>query len=93
MKIQIDTVNNIIKIEEKVNLGLFIGELENLLPNGKWRKFYLEVNTVINWSNPIIIEHPIYPYSPTWQQQPWISCEVAGTADYNLNSGVYNIEI
>jgi hypothetical protein len=94
MKLQLDTTNKIIKIEEVINLGEFMEMLENLLPCDKWKEFKLETQTVINWNNPIIIE-PYYPKpSIPWYDQPWITYDANGTTiNYDLNSGVYNVEI
>ena len=93
MKLQLDTTSKLIKVEETVNLGEFIEALERLLPNGKWKEFKLETQTVINWSNSIVIE-PYRPYTLPWWQQPWITYGSNKTqADYSLNSGVYNVEM
>ena len=93
MKLQLDTTSKLIKVEETVNLGEFIEALERLLPNGKWKEFKLETQTVINWSNSIVIE-PYRPYTLPWWQQPWITYGPNKTqADYSLNSGVYNVEM
>ena len=94
MKLQLDTTNQLIKVEETVNLGELTEVLERLLPYGKWKEFKLETQTVINWNNPIVIE-PYRPYTPTWWYQPWITCGTNGiqTTDYSLNSGVYNVEM
>jgi hypothetical protein len=93
MKLQLDTTSKLIKVEETVNLGEFTEALERLLPDGKWKEFKLETQTVINWSNPIVIE-PYIPYTPPWWQQPWITYDINGTqTNYSLNSGVYNVEL
>jgi hypothetical protein len=101
MKIQLDTENKVIKVQEAVNLGELTETLERLLPNGKWKDFKLDTQTQINWTpNPIIIkEYPYQPYIPIpWWEQPWIICgtdsiNVKGEAtNYSLKSGVFNIE-
>ena len=93
MKLQLDTTSKLIKVEETINLGEFIEALERLLPNGKWKEFKLETQTVINWSNSIVIE-PYRPYTLPWWQQPWITYDSNRIqADYSLNSGVYNVEM
>jgi hypothetical protein len=92
MKLQLDTTNKIVKIEESVNLNDLFELLNKILPE-VWQEFKLEVNTVINWSNPIVIEPYIYPVYPWWKQ-PYIY----GTPNTNpyktnyLSSGIYNIE-
>lgn len=57
MKIQLDSVLKVIRIEENVNLGELVKYLDKLLPKsspiGYWKDFKLETNTVIyNWSSP-----------------------------------------
>ena len=68
MKIQLDTENKTIKLESEVVLSKLVETLGKLLPNGEWKKFTLQTNTVIqNWGSPIVI-HDHYP-RPYWQ--PW----------------------
>lgn len=64
MKIQLDTEKKTIKIEEPVNLGEFIKTLEKMLPNKLWKDFSLEVTTIVNWVNPIVIEPYVQPFNP-----------------------------
>jgi hypothetical protein len=101
MKIQLDTENKVIKVEEAVSLGELTETLERILPNGEWKNFKLETQTQINWNpNPIIIERPYQPYNPRpWWEQPWItydgtdSINISGEiTNYSLKSGVFNIE-
>lgn len=81
MKIQLDTENKTIKLEKDVVLSKLIETLDKLLPNGEWKEFTLETNTVIHqWSNPVVIPSvipypvPTYPRPycprPYW---PWYS--------------------
>jgi hypothetical protein len=76
MKIQLDTENKTIQLEKDVVLSKLIETLEKLLPNGAWKEFTLETNTVIpQWSNPVVIPsvipYPVPPYPrPSW---PWYS--------------------
>lgn len=42
MKIQLDTTNKTIKVEESVKLQELTDALEKLLPNGEWKEFKLE---------------------------------------------------
>ena len=74
MKIQLDTSSKIIKIEELVNLKELFDLLEQMLPNGTWKEFTLDTNTIIvNWKDPIV--WPIYPIPipncPTYPNYPW----------------------
>ena len=66
MKIQIDTDNKIIKLEQNVNLLELFNQLNNLLPNNLWYDFVIDVNTKIEWINPIYPNNPspIQPYYP-----------------------------
>lgn len=92
MKLQLDTTNCLITIEESVNLGEFIDILEKLLPDGMWKKFKIETKIINNWSNPIII-NPYIPYNPTdmWQK-PWITYNQSNTTS-SLIDDVYSINI
>ncbi len=99
MKIQLDTTNKTIKLEDNIKLSVLVKTLEELLPKGLWKDFTLETNTVIHqWAAPYIIEkyREVEPYRPYWQ--PWIT--YSGTNDNimlcsskgNVSDGVYNIE-
>ena len=100
MKIQLDTIAKIIRIEEAVNLGELSDILEKLLPNGEWKTYKLEVSVIHNWSSPNPwVEIPHYPY-PLY---PWVTnpCTVllsTGTAgilnaDTDNKNGVFNLEL
>ena len=56
MKLQIDTTEKVIKVEEQVNFGELVKVLNKLLPKGEWKTYKLETNTVINGNT-----YPIYP--------------------------------
>lgn len=94
MKIQLDTDQKTIRIEESVNLGELVKTLENLLPNELWKEFKLDVTVLNNWINPIpwIIE-PYRPVSPI--TQPWITYyrETPSINPYEVKftSGTFNI--
>jgi hypothetical protein len=103
MRIQLDSVLKIIKVEETVNFGELIKYLEKLLPKdstiGYWKDFKLETNTIIyNWNYPVYINNPIplQPIYPTWTINPLpykqneITCtdiKIASTPN-----GIYNLE-
>ena len=61
MKININTTDKVIRLEEQVNLGELFTFLEEILPDLKWREYSIEVNVVNNWVNPIV---PFTPYTP-----------------------------
>lgn len=60
MKIQIDTGNKIIKVEEKVKVIELYDFLHKIFTYDELKQYSLDVNTIINWSNPITID----PYKP-----------------------------
>ncbi len=95
MKIQLDTENKTMKLEKEVVLSKLIETLEKLLPNGEWKEFTLETNTVIHqWSNPVVIPSvipypvPTYP-RPYW---PWYSSTRLESnrhpAEYEVSAGM-----
>jgi hypothetical protein len=89
MKIQLDTTNKTIRLEESVNLGEFIAIIKQLLPNGDYMQYTLDTSPIVNWQSPLIVkEYPIKPYYPTGV--PWIT--YTGHT-YRYNAGTYNIEI
>lgn len=103
MKLQLDTTQKVIKVEEAVNLGELIDLFERLLPNGLWKEFKLETHTVINWTPTPIIISPYTPPFPQYPTYPWVTygdlstgtgTAVGGDGHNNLtlNNGVYSIE-
>lgn len=75
MKLQIDTENKTIKIEEAVNIDKFIKMVKKLFPNNEWKEYELEVGTITYWTNPYPIIYPLtYPTDPyPWWQPTTIS--------------------
>ena len=104
MKIQIDTDNKTITINEDVLFKTLMAELDKLFPNKSWEHFKLLTTPIVNWSNPIIIEPvypPLYPTSPiypTYPMFPWViegvctDDEITTNGTINYNSGTYNVE-
>lgn len=97
MKIQLDTQNKTITIEEDVNLHDFYEQLNGLLPGGIWREYTLKVTKITEWKDPITIPDP-WIQQP-WQQQPW-SNPYPTTNPYDniiyttsTNKTIYNFEI
>ena len=105
MKLQIETVAKEIKIAEKINLGKLIDKLEELLPDGLWKEYSINVGCFYNWDNPIIINNPIsVPDKPFY-----VTCPTCSTTDappppvniFNISASLhgmpdtktYNIEI
>ena len=68
MKIRLDTTTKTIQIEESVNIGEFIGTLENLLGPDKWKDFRLQIISELNWNpNPTYIDRR----QKDWWHYPW----------------------
>lgn len=93
MKIQLNTTDKTIKVEENVELKELVNHLEKLLPKGSpfgyWKDYKLKTNTTIyNWTNPIVIQpNYIQPfYVPYNQPQVWpgttINCESPNTISF-----------
>lgn len=103
MKLQLDTENKTIKLENVVNVKELIDILKKLLPNGEWKNFTLETNVAIYWSNLIYIEpykiHPTYPWYGTTGTVKYDNnnnsdiTNINQNVPYTLTEGLYNIEI
>jgi len=102
MKIQLDTINKTITIEEDVNLHDFYEELNSLLPGGLWGEFTLKVSKIKGWDNPITItpSTPIGPgiwnptpssFPPVPPTYPQVWYTTSNTDNITLNNGIYNI--
>ena len=90
MKLQIDTENKTIKVDENVLFGDLVKVLNKLLPK-EWRNYTLESNTTIySW-------YPHYTYYyPTIEPIKWeVTC--GATNDYKEQGGIttsiYNVEV
>ena len=98
MKLQLDTTNKTIKIEELVNLGELTEMLEKILPNGLWKEFKLDTNVTVTWGSPIVVKEYL-PYRNPYAPFPWITYgtgtpnEIFSASNYTLNEGNYNIEV
>ena len=90
MKIQIDTTAKTIKVEEMVKFGELIEALNKLFPKEEWKEYTLSCNTIINWSNPIVIkEYPAWPYTTPYNPYTWPQIYYGNGND---NLGVYNVQ-
>ncbi len=97
MKLQINTTEKTIKIEESVNLNDLFETLDKLFPNLEWKEFKLEQTIITNWTSPIVIQ-PFEPYqSPLY---PWQSPIIYGnnttsetTTSTVTNVGIYNVQV
>lgn len=94
MKLQLDTTEKTITIQESVKLSELIDVLKKILPNDEWKKFSLLYNQEIRyWNNPIIIkEYPKYP-NPICPPYPWITWSNTTSNAYQMNAGVYNLQL
>lgn len=99
MKLQLDTKNKTIKVEENVNVEEFYNVISKMFPNDLWKQFTLETNTVINYSPWITwtYKNPYYP-GDTISPYPWYTytSEESGITTVplavgDLEEGVYNI--
>lgn len=98
MKIQLDTVNKIIKLENEINLGELVKNLEAILPHGEWKKFTLETHTTIqNWSSPtLFIIEKVYPRRQVeypWWNGTYCSTTTLPNSVYQSQTGIHNIEV
>jgi hypothetical protein len=90
MKLQIDTKNKTIKVEEKVKFDELIKVLNKLLPK-EWKEYSLESGTVINWYQPY--QWYYWQPSPLIPSAPIVKWDVTcGTSAETVNNSVYNIE-
>lgn len=90
MKIQLDTIAKVIRVEESINLGEFLKAIKDILPNDLWKEYKLETNTIINWR---------YPYYFVYEKTyPWRQSSITYTTDANTlintnkESNIYCIE-
>lgn len=71
MKLQLDTKNKTITIEESIKLDEFFQMIKKLLPD-EWKQYRLEIKNIINWVNPIVIEkEKINPWITYIQPPPF----------------------
>ena len=75
MKLQINTSEKLIRLEESTNLGELFTQLEELLPDMKWREYSIEA-IIVNNCNPPVITFPYEPYVPVNPVTPWITYSV-----------------
>lgn len=100
LQLEISDKEKIVRIEEATNVGELYDFLLAHFPNDTWREFKLEVKTVIQWQNPVIIEKEVYPsvpYNPhpnyPWVQPTWQIISKDDTYKVDYLSGVYCVQI
>ena len=87
MRLQLDTEAKTIKIENNVKISELIATLKKLMPQGEWKEFELQTNTVINhWSNPVVINDWTYPY----YRQPFY-CKTGYQIDVNVGKNQFTM--
>jgi len=84
MKLQIDTENKTIKVEQNVLFSDLLKVLNKLLPK-EWKNYTLETNSTWYWYNPI----PYYPSRPWTIGEPFYTTCDSG----NTTTSVYNVEV
>lgn len=87
MKIQINTTEKTIKVDETVSLKELTDELERFLPNGEWKEYKLDVTPVIITTPYVPYIPPTYPH-PDWYWQnpyPTIGTPIICTTKTNTN--------
>lgn len=76
MRIQLDTTERTIKLEENVKISELLTILKKILPNGEWKEFILENEVIYDWVRPIIVErtreYPRYPWYCDNKVQPLV---------------------
>ena len=65
MRIQIDTTNKTVRIEEQVKLPELFSLLKKMLPNDEWKAYSLEQAAITYWANPIT-----WPYAQPFYNDP-----------------------
>lgn len=86
MRIQLDTENKTIKIEEDASLEKLINFMQATFPEN-WKEYKVLTNTIISWTT-----YPQYVW-PNWSWNPHqITCG-ASTTSNTFTNGTYNLEI
>jgi len=91
MKLQIDTTNKIIRIEEAVNLNELLKMVKALFPNDTWKEYKLETAVIKEWINPIVVNPNPYNVWP-WHVPYYTNCgdlTVSGESE----QPVYNVSV
>ncbi|MDC7250725.1 MAG: hypothetical protein PQJ49_12480 [Sphaerochaetaceae bacterium] len=92
MKIQLDYDRKVISLQNNVNLKEFVEKIESIIPD--WREWTLETTTIHqNWTNPIIIDTPVNPPIPWWQQPTVMYDTNQISVDENQITGTYCLEV
>ena len=94
MKIQLDTVNKTIKVQENINLREFITKIQVLLGK-EYEEYTLHTDTIPEyWYNPIYIPFPTEPIYPSPYYSTFITCENGvQVSNDTYSTGTFNIEM
>ena len=92
MKLQIDTENKTIKVEQNYKLADIVKNLEKLLPKnspfGYWKDYTLETDSIWYW-----YPYPCYTYRyPDIEPIKWEVTSASATYD-DTTTSVYNVEV
>ena len=69
MKLQVDTENKTITIEESINLGELYRTLFKMFPELSWESYNIvPVKTIEHWTSPITL-----PGTRPWNEIPWVN--------------------
>lgn len=93
MKLQLDTTNKTILIDQEVTFGDLLDTLEALLPNGRWADYKLIPNQTIQWTTYPMYTPNIQPLTSPTPDYPWIVTSNVSESSYQIKDGVYNISI
>lgn len=66
MKINLDTINKTVGIEDRVKFGEFLDMMKKLLPNGLWKEYFIQSTTEVKWYGyPQTVAVPYIPWGGT----------------------------
>lgn len=97
MKIQIDTNQKTVTVEDSINFKELFETLEKLFPDKEWEKYSLKSQVIQNWNYPIVIERErrhFWP-NPIWMVD-FSTAPKYGSGIQNEtfgNSGIFNLEL
>lgn len=99
MKLQVNTEEKTIVLEESIELDKLFETVKKLFPENEWKKYKLEPKIIQSWNNPIVIDRfPTYPL-PWWNQFFYVTPPSSPTITYDsgdnttYKNGVYNVNL
>jgi hypothetical protein len=91
MKLQLDTTNKTILIDQEVTFGDLLDTLEEILPNGRWAEYKLIPNQTLHWTTYQMYTPNIQPLTNPVPDYPWIVTANAQDNSYDVKPGIFNI--